>query len=183
MADGGSWVAIAQVVLDWIKAPWKVFTVLFLISIAALLLPQKFTDSIHMTSTITQFWPWIVFASSFFGLFLLITGVEECIKPLRARRKHKRETDEKYSKIERILKSLRNDEAVVLGYFGPGHSSQNLDISEGVPQHLVNKGILYCSRKLDYVGTYSLTPAIEQYLADRKFQTVIEAIQALKAQK
>lgn len=44
----GELAAVVQTVLEWIKAPWKMFTILFVISVFAFLAPNSWLQAIHM---------------------------------------------------------------------------------------------------------------------------------------
>jgi len=146
-------VALCQTLVEWIKAPWRMFTRIFLISTFALFVPKSWLQTIGMTAWVQSHWTWLILASAFSGLFLIITGVEERVKPILAGRRRKRETDEKYSKLKATLKSLRTDEVGILGFYSAGYSTRNFPRVEGVVQNLVNKRILYRSTdEADYVG-------------------------------
>lgn len=172
--------ALFQAFLDWVKAPWKMFTILFVISLSALLAPRSWVQAIGMTAWATQFHPWLVLGCLFCGLFLAITGIEESLKPRFARNKSKRETNEKYSRIERTLRALKADEIGKLGLYGVGHSTQNFFNSDGVVLNLVNKNILYRSTSAGMSGSYCLTPDVTSYLAEKGQTTVSEAVEELK---
>jgi hypothetical protein len=182
MSDAST-AAIVQTILDWVKAPWKMFTILFLISALALFAPKSWLEATNMNTWVQGHWALLVLICAFSGLFLLITVIEERAKPVLARNKHKRETEEKYNKIERTLKSLQTDEIGPLGYFGGGHSTQGFNSFDAVPKSLANKGILKLIQQTGIEASYSLTQDVIAFLAARDYDTIAIAIQRLQQQK
>lgn len=180
MPNGEASAAIAHVILDFIKAPWKLFVVIFVICVLALIIPNSWIETMGMTAWVAHFHPWIVIGFLFCGLSLIVTGIDEWTKPARARLRHRRETEEKFRKLENTLKSLRMDEIGTLGVYGSGHSTQSFHNGHGIVNNLVNKGILYCaSNKAEY-GGYCLTEDIVAYLDAKNFKTVAEAATKLQ---
>jgi hypothetical protein len=180
MADGGAWAAIAQIVLDWIKTPWKVLTVIFVLCTFGLVAPKTWIEAIGMTASVHNLWPWLVVGSAASGLLLVITGVEELAKPVFSRRKSKKETEEKYRRIEGTLQSLKSDEIGALTQFNAGSSTQDFHPTDGIPKNLMLKGILRVVNDTGYIVWYGLTEDMDAFVADRGFQTISEAIKSLK---
>lgn len=175
-----SWIALFQTLLEWIKAPWKMFAIIFLICISALFAPNSWLQAIHMAAWVQKYWALLVFFGSFSGLFLAITGIEERVKPIGERRRRKRETDEKYSKLEATLKSLRADEVGILTRFNASSSTQDFHQTDGVIRNLAFKGVVHLVNDTGYFMSFSLTDDAIAFLTDRGFQTISEAISVLK---
>lgn len=183
MADGGTWAAIAQIILDWIKTPWKVLAVIFVLCTFALVAPTSWIGAIGMTASVHSIWPWLVIGSAASGLLLVITGVEELAKPVFSRRKSRKETEEKYRRIEGTLKSLKSDEIGVLTRFNAGSSTEDFHPTDGISKNLALKGILRVVNDSGFYVWYGLTEDIDAFLADRGFQTISEAIKSLNKPK
>jgi len=135
-----------------------------------------------MISWVQGHWTPLVLVSAFSGLFLAITVIEEQVKPILARRNEKRATEEKYSKIERILKSLKPDEAGILTHFNQTSSTHTYQASESIVRNLAIKGVLQHVHNNGYCDSYSLAEDVERYLTDRGFTTVTVAMTKLRQQ-
>ncbi len=175
-----TWITLIQTILEWIKAPWKMFAIIFLVCMSALLIPISWLRAIHMDAWVQHYWTSLVLFSVFSGLFLAITGVEERVKPILAQRRKKREADEKYKRLESTLKSLRADEVGVLTRFNAGNSTQDFHQTDGVIRNLALKGIVHLVNDTGYYIWFSLTDDTLAFLTERGFQTIGEAVSVLK---
>lgn len=175
----GELAAVVQTVLEWIKAPWKMFTIIFVISIFALLAPESWLRAIHMADWINGHWAELFLCSAFSGLFLVITGIEKRVQPILALRRHKHEINEKCDKIVRTLKSLKPDERGALTYFN-GHSTYSFHPDDSVIRNLEIKGIVRLVIDTNYQISYSLGEDVLVFLEERGHSTIGEAIAKLK---
>lgn len=176
----GEVVAAVQTFLEWIKTPWKLFVILFAISLFALFVPRSWLQTIGMTAWVQHFWPWLVVTFAFSGLFLVITTIEEAAKPIIQRRKNKRSVEANKSKLESTFRSLVSDEINVLSEFSGGHSTITARSNHGTVHNLAKKGILHCVTPGQYYESYSLTEEVMSYLAENHLESVGVAITKAK---
>lgn len=169
-----------KVILEWIKAPWKIFAIIFLFSLTLIVVKPLFGTS--MNAFITERWPWLISSCLISGFFLVVSAVEHYwYKPVADRRKNEREAQARKLRLEHILRTLKNDELGILRYYTPGFSTQAFSRDQKVVLNLVNKGIL-CghSDQGEFMQHFSLTDDVTAYLAGNNFDSINAAIEKLK---
>jgi len=175
--------ALAHAFLDWIKAPWKLLTVIFIMCTSALVAPRSWMNGAGVSPSIEHYRPLLILFAMGSGLLLLVTVVEEqVVKPIAKRRESERIADEKTSKLESSLRTVRPDEVAILSHFTGARSTVILAQDDGVAQNLVKKGILYCPETNfePYRWSYCLTDDVTAYLERQNLPHLIAAIEKLK---
>jgi hypothetical protein len=120
------------------KTSVKIVGAVFVITLAALFFPGRWTDYVNITPWVNWLWPWLIVTCAFCGLFLLFTAIDVLGSPIFQRRRvHKR--------IESYLENMSADESQILGQYTGGHKTEYFHLSDGVVQNLVKQGILYQS--------------------------------------
>jgi Super-infection exclusion protein B len=177
----GELAALAQTILEWIKAPWKLLVVLFLICSFALFSPKSWMQAMGIKVWVDAHWPLLVGLFAFAGIFSMITVAEEVVtKLIIQKRKDKRLADAKRKKLESVLRSVASDEINVLSQYSGGHSTLPFTREEGVVHNLVKKGILQCVNERDFISSYSLTDQVMEYLEENHFPSISAAISKLR---